>query len=251
MSDPKPGVPRPSGLFILGAALILVPSLAFGASEFDDARKPPAAVATVTPLAVPPEILAALGTNAEAPDLIVTIAPTSITPVAPDDSALVTALPSAAPGPTPAGSDPGRRGREALALVPFDWQAHLPSWRIDFGPSREDAVGFTWSRERRIEIFVPEDASVGFLAHVIAHELGHAVDVELNSPDDRLRWQEARGITGTAWWAASGSSDFNSGAGDFAESFAAWLVGPERFASQLGEPPTIQQLALLAELSGG
>ena len=242
MSDPKPGVPQPRGHFLVGAALILVPGLAFAAGEIRDARQPAAAVATVTSLAVPPEILAALDTDAPAPDVIVT----TTTPGVSDGGEPGASTPSGS-----ADSDPGRRGREALALVPFDWEERLPSWRIEFGPSREDAVGFTWSRERRIEIFVPDDASPGFLAHVIAHELGHAVDVELNSPDDRVRWQEARGITGAAWWAASGSADFNSGAGDFAESFAAWLVGADRFASQLGGPPTAEQLALLAELAEG
>ncbi len=239
MSDSQPGGPRPRSLFFLGAALILAPLLAFAASGISNARRPPASVETVTPLAVPPEILAALATDAPAPELIVTTS-------TPGPESTHATTPSTEPS-----TDPGRRGREALALITFDWEERLPSWRIEFGPSREDAVGFTWSRERRIEIFVPDGASEEFLAHVIAHELGHAVDVELNSPDDRLRWQEARGITGAAWWAASGSSDFNSGAGDFAESFAAWLVGPDWFGSQLAGPPDIDQLALLAELAQG
>ncbi len=242
MSDSQPGGPRPSGLFFFGAALILVPVLAFVANGINDAQRPPAAIETVTPLAVHPEILAALAADAPAPELIVTTS-------TPDPESTDATTPSTEPTTGTPSTDPGRRGREALALIAFDWEERLPSWRIEFGPSREDAVGFTWSRERRIEIFVPDDASAGFLAHVIAHELGHAVDVELNSPDDRLRWQEARGFTGTAWWAASGSSDFNSGAGDFAESFAAWLVGPDRFASQLAGPPNTDQLALLAELT--
>jgi hypothetical protein len=96
---------------------------------------------------------------------------------------------------------------------------------------------------------VRESQSTELLAHVIAHELGHAVDVTLNDGPDRRRWEDARGLDSAPWWPGNGATDFSTGAGDFAESFAAWQVGDASFRSKLGGSPTTEQIALLAELS--
>ncbi len=136
----------------------------------------------------------------------------------------------------------------ALAEITYPWELLLPEWQIEFLEARDGVLGYTWSTEQRIEIFVRDGQTVEFLSHVIAHELGHAVDIELNSPDDRREWQASRGISGLAWWAESGRSDFATGAGDWAESFAAWQVGDRHFRSQLGGVPSAEQMILMAEL---
>ncbi len=156
-----------------------------------------------------------------------------------------------APTPTSTAvpSTPTAVAEAALAQITYPWQARLPEWQLEFHEGRNGVLGYTWSTEQRIEIFVRDGQSVQFLSHVIAHELGHAVDIELNSPDDRREWQASRGISGLSWWAESGMSDFATGAGDWAESFAAWQVGDQHFRSQLGGVPEPEQMALLAELA--
>lgn len=144
-----------------------------------------------------------------------------------------------------------RVGRDALAGISYPWQELLDGWTIEFQTSTDGLFGLTLVPERRIEIYVRPDQSPAMVRHVIAHELGHAVDVTLNDGPDRRRWEEARGLSSAPWWPDSGAADFRTGAGDFAESFAAWQVGPSGFRSELAPPPDGAQIELLAELSAG
>ncbi len=178
-------------------------------------------------------------------------APTPPTPTedaATSDSAAGEPLddPSRSAGP----ADVEPRGEAALASIPYPWRELLPGWEIRFHSGLDGAYGYTLTDERVIEIYVRDDQSDQLLAHVIAHELGHAVDVTHNDAEDRHRWQAARDFD-APWWPDSRASDFATGAGDFAESFAAWQVGSESFRSQLGQPPSAEQLELLAELVHG
>lgn len=150
-----------------------------------------------------------------------------------------------------ANEDVEARGHAALATISYPWQQLLPEWSISFHPEKSGLYGLTMVPERKIEIYVRESQTVDLLAHVIAHELGHAVDVSLNDGPDRRRWEHARGLDSAPWWPGSGATDFSTGAGDFAESFAAWQVGDESFQSKLGDAPTVEQIELLAELSAG
>lgn len=141
-------------------------------------------------------------------------------------------------------------GLDAIDLLDFDWQTRLPDWRVEFVEGNTQVAGYTWSRERRIEVFVRPDADATDLARILSHELGHAVDVTHNAPSEREQWLEQRGLAAdTPWWPSSGAADFETGAGDFAESFAAWLVGPEDFRSLVGPTPSKEDLALLARLA--
>ncbi len=143
------------------------------------------------------------------------------------------------------------RGRAAVEALEYDWASVLPEWTIEFRDGRDDLFGLTHTQENRIEIFVREEQSDEFLQHVIAHELGHAIDVTLNSTEEREQWQQVRGIAEHDWWPGSGATDFATGAGDFAEAFAVMLTGPDDYRSELGDTPTTEQLELLQELSAG
>jgi hypothetical protein len=136
-----------------------------------------------------------------------------------------------------------------MARIEFPWRRTLPGWSIAFLPSRPGLRGLTRVDDRRIEIYVREGDSAASLARVVAHELGHAIDVELNSPADRDRWRTVRGAGPTvSWWPGNSVSDFDTLAGDFAEAFATMLTGSVSL-SHVAPAPQPAELAVLAELA--
>lgn len=152
--------------------------------------------------------------------------------------------------PTPiVDKTPEQRGQAALAKIDYPWAERLPEWEISFHPEQSGVYGYTLVKEERIEIYVRDDQSDDLLAHVVAHEIGHAVDITYNDGDERDIWLETRGIQGSVWWPQSGASDFSTGAGDFAESFAAWQVGPDLFRSNLAPAPTATEVDVLQRLA--
>ena len=173
------------------------------------------------------------------------VAPTTATAVLPtipavDGPATVLAEPD------PVVGDP--RGVEAMALIAFPWQRTLPGWSIAFLPARAGLRGLAKADDRRIEIYVRDSDSAQSLARVVAHELGHAVDVELNSPSDRERWRAARGVApAVSWWPGNAVSDFDTLAGDFAEAFSTLLTGSVSL-SRVAPAPGPAALAVLVEL---
>jgi hypothetical protein len=137
-----------------------------------------------------------------------------------------------------------------LALIRYPWRSELEGWTISFLEPRGRASGYTWSSDKRIEIFVKDTDDGARVARVLAHELGHAVDVTLNTGDERRAWLEEREAPkGTPWWPGSGLPDFESGAGDFAEVFAAWQVGSADFKSTVNPAIDGGDYDLLAGLS--
>lgn len=214
-------------------------ALAAGVAQQPDDPSP-TPVSTVVSLPVPTTTTPVITT----PPGAVTSATTATTLAA--STTTTTVLPTTPPPPTPR-----QRGEEALASFNYDWQNGLPGWEISFHPGRKGVLGYTFVQEQRIEIYVRDDMSSSLLGHVIAHEVGHAIDVTQNSGDDRRRWQEMRAIEDKPWWPGNGSTDFSTGAGDFAESFAAWQVGTASFRSNLGPPPDSAARALMAELVNG
>ncbi len=159
------------------------------------------------------------------------------------------------PDPLPSGSAPGGAlnehelaGQAALARVPYPWADRLAGWTIEFHPPRPRLRGITRPAERRIEVYV-HTADVFELAAVVAHELGHAVDLVHNDTGARRRWKAARGIgANVAWWPQGDGADFDTGSGDFAECFASWQLGsPSR--STYGRCSRADR-ELMAELAG-
>jgi hypothetical protein len=140
----------------------------------------------------------------------------------------------------------------SLELVTYDWVARLPGWQLRFLEGRRGVRGLTFPGSRTIEVYVRGSDTPEQLAHVVAHELGHAVDVTYFTEAQRSTWLAARGLGRTTVWfpGESGVSDFATGAGDFAESFG-WVHGSTgMWAGELGPPPTILQVGLLHLLAG-
>ncbi len=140
-------------------------------------------------------------------------------------------------------------GGPAIEAITYPWKEELPGWDVEFVVGAGNIAGYTWSQEQRIEVFVRPGATSADLARILAHELGHAVDVTKNSGDERRAWLVLRNAESAPWWPGNGLADFATGAGDFAEAFAVWQVGADDYRGELGPPPTPEQLELLRELS--
>src|SRR5438552_3110063 len=227
--------------WVAAAIVFLATAVVAGCSGSPPATAPPiSAAAEVAASEVPPAF-----------DMLMTADPVALaTPVAPTAPTTILNAPAttaAAASDDDDGGDP--RGHEALALIAYPWRRMLPGWSIHFLPARVGLRGLTKVDGRRIEVYVREDDSAASLSRIVAHELGHAVDVELNSPSDRERWRAARSVgPGVAWWPANAMSDFDTLAGDFAEAFATWLTGSVS-QSRVAPQPGPAELALLAELA--
>lgn len=166
-------------------------------------------------------------------------------------------LPEELPPATVDGASPTVAGVEAdafdaamnVVVQAYNWPAVLPGWRIERREPRSGLLGLTFVLERRIEIYPRLGEDLQHQAYVIAHELGHAVDLERVSPFERAIWASNRGYGLFGWFPAEGVSDFESGAGDFAESFAYTLVPCAHcWSSELGDPPTTAEQGLMGAL---
>ena len=137
-----------------------------------------------------------------------------------------------------------RLGAEAEALLPFDWEAILPGWEINYLGSDDRFRGLTYPYDKSIDMFVRDSDTAESLAGILAHELAHAIDVEHFGDGERNDWRDARDLGEAPWWPDAYAGDFATGAGDFAESFAYWALG-DNSSSELGGNPTDEQLQLI------
>ncbi len=141
-------------------------------------------------------------------------------------------------------------GAQALSRIWYPWRELLPGWSLRFLGGRDQFLGRTLWPDRVIEVYVRAGQSLDEVAFALAHEVGHAVDLEHLDPGARARWRQARQLpTALAWFGASDAKDFDTPAGDWAECFAYWQIGAVGFQSELGVTPDEATLALLAELA--
>lgn len=112
------------------------------------------------------------------------------------------------------------RGEKALGELGIDIATLLPGWTIGFEGPRDGMRGTTFPYDHHIAIYMRDSYSDVELRHVIAHEVGHAVDVTYLNDEARARYLEARGAAGLQWWPGSAAPDYSSGAGDWAEAWA-------------------------------
>jgi len=161
-----------------------------------------------------------------------------------------------APAPAPATATD--RIAQAKSLVLYDWQSLLPGWTIGFEGPNGAQRGGTYNETKTIKVFVSPNQPVELIAHTLAHELGHAVDITYmwHSPGDvdHQQFNEARGRAAHTRWvdpsAVGGASDFAAPVGDFAECFA-WTVtnGAGGFYSRMGPPPDAATQAFIQQVS--
>jgi hypothetical protein len=176
-----------------------------------------------------------------------TAAPVTSTTVAPTTARAKVAFtpPPTAPATTGATWEE-QVGNQALQLI------HYPiastGFTVHFLPARAGYYGLTEPGTRRINIYVRPGEGVAYTARILAHEVGHAVDIAFNSDARRAEWRRLRGIASTAWFSCSGCTDFSTPAGDFAEAFAYWQVHSADYRSVLAAPPSAAQVAQLMPL---
>lgn len=140
-----------------------------------------------------------------------------------------------------------QRGEAALAALRFPWQEL--AYAVHFAPYTGGTLGLASARTRTITVFVKPGQDEGELRTTIAHELGHALDHVHGTSARREEYRRLRGLSPhTSWYPCDRCSDFASPAGDFAEVFAAALVGTGDFRSRLAPAPTADELRRLAPL---
>jgi hypothetical protein len=141
--------------------------------------------------------------------------------------------------------DSERLRKEVLGLIRFPWQRL--GYEIVFLGPRPGYRAMTISDRRRIEIYNRPGDSPRVTAFDLAHELGHAFDLDHNTTERRNRWRELRGIDpAEGWFGCNRCPDYNTPAGDFAETFAFLLLGPGNYHSRIGLPPTKDEIPALA-----
>lgn len=141
-----------------------------------------------------------------------------------------------------------RVGLAALEMVSWPWQQHLPGWTVRIAGPDSGLRGNTNIPSRTVTVHVRPGDTPESVAGVLAHELGHAIDVTWLGEAERNRWLQARGMDGP-WWVEAGAADFHVGSGDFAEAVAALLVGSPSKATH--GPFTDAQLDLARQLVPG
>lgn len=153
----------------------------------------------------------------------------------------------AGPLPAAAQSRPELIGQEALGLIDYPWDTL--GWTIEFKPGRSGFLGLAIGPEQRVEIYVRDTHGVIDVAHTLAHELGHAVDLTYGIDYRRSEYRRMRGLNADAdWFGCDACTDYATPAGDFAEVFEYWLLGGGDFRSQLAGPPSAEQLEEIATL---
>ena len=168
----------------------------------------------------------------------------------PAPAAAASAPSAAPPGPrvtTVTGdATAGDVAARALARISYPW--HQLGYQIRFLGPRPGYRGQTVPSQQRIDIYLSPGEPVDLVAHVLAHEIGHAIDFSYGDDTRHQRWLDVRGIAAdTPWYGCSGCNDFATPAGDFAETFAYWQLGDSDY-SRMSPAPDAQQLQSLVPL---
>jgi hypothetical protein len=140
-----------------------------------------------------------------------------------------------------------RRGQAALATLRDTGQRSGVS--ISFKGAKTGYLGLTYPAAHHVDVFVRPCSSESWtlLRHVMSHEMGHAYDAAHMTESLRASYLKARGIpAGTPWFGCSYCTDFDTPAGDFAETYSQWQRGTHDSRTQIAPMPDTAQLSAIA-----
>jgi hypothetical protein len=128
--------------------------------------------------------------------------------------------------------------RRALPLVNGVSAAAL-GYRVELAPRRDAGLrALTDTGTHVITLYLAQGDAAHRTAHDLAHELGHAWDAEHMTPAMRRAYLARRGVPRASWWpTAAGRTDYEVGAGDFAEVFALCHAASPDFRGRLAPRP--------------
>jgi hypothetical protein len=185
-------------------------------------------------------------TAANAPAAVSTIVttptPAAVVPIVP----VTTAAPAVAPPPTRVAGGDAEVARAALGLIAYPWHDRLHA-TINFLPPRPGmrAHSTAFPDHAVVDVYLRPTDTAEQTAVNIAHELGHLIDWYLLNDADRARWSALRGRPGAVWWACDSCTDYATGSGDFAETFAASEVAASDYRSVFAPLPAAAEMATL------
>jgi hypothetical protein len=132
------------------------------------------------------------------------------------------------------------RKAAVLAMIKYPWERL--GYSVEFLGPRPGYRAMTISDKKKIEVYLRPGETPLLAAFDLAHEFGHAFDLEFNNADRRALWRKMRGIDPSIpWFGCNRCPDYETPAGDFAETFAYLLLGPGNYHSRLAAPPSPQQ----------
>jgi hypothetical protein len=212
------------GLTPVAATTPLSPSVAASASP-----EPTAATADETPVAAAPTAQPAKRTEAAKP---------------------AKAAPRRAATAADVCSGPGWQAKRGqLALSSLRDTGQRSGVTVAFKGTKAGYLGLTYPERRHVDVFVRSCSAESFtlLRHVTSHEMGHAYDAAHMNSSLRRAYMDMRGIpAGTPWFGCNYCTDFNTPAGDFAETYSQWQRGSHDSRTQIAAMPNDTQLAKIA-----
>ena len=147
-------------------------------------------------------------------------------------------------------SGPGwqtRRGQHALASLRDTGQRSGVT--VSFLGAKSGYLGLTYPAAHHVDVFVRSCGaeSAALLRHVVSHEMGHAYDAAHMTESMRADYMAMRGIpAGTPWFGCNYCTDFNTPAGDFAETYSQWQRSASDSRTQIAPMPSPSRLAEIA-----
>jgi hypothetical protein len=147
-------------------------------------------------------------------------------------------------------SGPGwqaRRGQHALASLRDTGQRSGVT--VSFLGAKSGYLGLTYPAAHHVDVFVRSCSaeSAALLRHVVSHEMGHAYDAAHMTESMRADYKAMRGISaGTPWFGCNYCTDFNTPAGDFAETYSQWQRSSSDSRTQIAPMPSPSRLAQIA-----
>jgi hypothetical protein len=153
-------------------------------------------------------------------------------------------------------SGPGwqaKRGQAAMGTLRDNGQRSGVS--VSFLGPKSGYLGLTFPERHHVDVYVRTCSSESFtlLRHVMSHEMGHAYDAAHMTASMRQSYMAMRGIpAGTPWFGCNYCTDFNTPAGDFAETYSQWQRGSHDSRTQIAPMPNSAQLEkVAADFFGG